>query len=144
MKRNFAIAVKSLIFKENKILVLKRSRSEMEQSRINKIDLWDLPGGGLQYFEKTQQGLEREIKEETGLDVLIVKPFDIHDIIRPHIHIVIITYLCNYLSGEVVLSEEHEGFDWMSMNDAQGANMQKWMKKMFEKAFEEYTHTIKI
>ena len=64
MKRDFAVAVKAVIIKENKALVLCRSKDEMEGSFMNSYQKWDLPGGGLHFFEKAEEGLVREITEE--------------------------------------------------------------------------------
>ena len=52
MKRDFAVAVKAVIIKENRALVLCRSKDEMEGSYMNSHQKWDLPGGGLHFFEK--------------------------------------------------------------------------------------------
>ncbi len=35
--------------------------------------IWDLPGGGLDHGEHPIQGIKREIKEETGLDIYDVQ-----------------------------------------------------------------------
>ena len=69
MKRDFAVAVKAVIIKENKALVLCRSKREMECSYMNSHQKWDLPGGGLHFFEKAEEGLRREIREEADLRV---------------------------------------------------------------------------
>ena len=74
MKRDFAVAVKAVIIKENKALVLCRSEHEMECSYMNSHQKWDLPGGGLHFFEKAEEGLRREIREETDLHVSIGPP----------------------------------------------------------------------
>ena len=50
MKRDFAVAVKAVIIKENRALVLCRSKHEMEGSYMNSHQKWDLPGGGVNFF----------------------------------------------------------------------------------------------
>lgn len=60
MKRDFAVAVKAVIIKENKALVLCRSKHEMECSYMNSHQKWDLPGGGLHFFEKAEEGTAAE------------------------------------------------------------------------------------
>ena len=77
MKRDFAVAVKAVIIKENKALVLCRSKHEMECSYMNSHQKWDLPGGGLHFFEKAEEGLRREIREETDLHVSIGPPLSL-------------------------------------------------------------------
>lgn len=138
MKRDFAVAVKTVIIKENQALCLFRSDKEIRSSRLNSVDLCDLPGGGLQYFEKMEDGLHREVREETSLKVNIIKPLDAHDIIRPALHIIFVTYLSEYLSGEVVLSDEHKGYQWVGEDEIDGLNMQKWLKRIYKKAFAEH------
>lgn len=138
MKKVFSIVVKTVIIKEDKALCLIRSDREMRESSINSIDLWDLPGGSIQYYEKLEDGLNREIKEETSLTVNIMKPLDAHDIIRPSLHVVFITYLSEYVSGDVVLSNEHKGFKWVDKDELSELPVQKWLKKIYLKAFDEY------
>ena len=102
------MAVKAVIIKENKALVLCRSKHEMECSYMNSHQKWDLPGGGLHFFEKAEEGLRREIREETDLHVSIGPPLSLFDAIKHHIHLCIFTYACTWTGGEVRLSPEHE------------------------------------
>lgn len=65
MSQVFA-AVKALIVKEGKILVLKQT--------IDDTFVWDLPGGKVDFGENPYNTLLREVKEETDLDITVVKP----------------------------------------------------------------------
>lgn len=138
MKRDFAIAAKAVIMKEDHILLLHRSKRELQSSRVNTTNPWDLPGGGIHFFETVEQGLEREITEETGVSVNIIKPLSTYDAIRPHLHITIITYLCEYKRGEVLLSHEHDGYDWIGFDELETSHIPGWLKKSLLKAIEEY------
>ena len=132
------IAVKSVIIKGDEVLLLHRSPKEMESSTVNRMDAWDLPGGGVQFFETMEKALIREIHEETGLEVDIKKVIGSYDAIRVQLHIAIITYLCEYKSGEVVLSDEHDSYQWIKFEDIMDYNIPKWLKKYFITAIEEY------
>lgn len=57
----YRVSVKGLCVKDGKVLLLKESHQLSGQ--------WELPGGGLDFGEDIQQGLRREIEEETGLKV---------------------------------------------------------------------------
>ncbi len=58
------------VIKENeKILLIKKARGGYK----GKLDL---PGGGIEFFETPEEALIREIKEETGLDVINFKILD--------------------------------------------------------------------
>lgn len=41
---------------------------------------WHLPGGGLDFGESPRAGLTRELAEETGLEVTLGEPLEIHDL----------------------------------------------------------------
>ncbi len=135
MKRDFAVAVKAVIIKENKALVLCRSKGEMAGSYMNSYQKWDLPGGGLHFFERAAEGLHREIKEETELDVSIGPPISLFDVIKHHIHLCIFTYACRWERGEVHLSAEHESFRWLTEEEIEESELPHWMKRDIRTAF---------
>ncbi|KXL52397.1 nucleoside triphosphatase NudI [Anaerotignum neopropionicum] len=135
MKRDFAVAVKAIIVKEERVLILTRSQDEMECSYMNSRQKWDLPGGGLHFYERSQEGLKREIKEETGLDVFVGEPVSLFDVIKNHIHLCIFTYVCRWKEGEVILSEEHEAFYWMTGEEVCQSELPNWMKRDLLRAF---------
>ena len=129
MKRDFAVAVKAVIVKEGKVLVLSRSQDEMDGSYMNSHQKWDLPGGGLHFYEHAQDGLRREIKEETNLEVFVGEPISLFDVIKNHIHLCIFTYVCSWKEGSVVLSKEHEAFVWMTKEEVSSSALPNWMKR---------------
>lgn len=135
MKRDFAVAVKAVIIKENKALVLCRSKDEMEGSFMNSHQKWDLPGGGLHFFERAEEGLRREIREETNLEVSIGQPLSLFDAIKYHIHLCIFTYACRWKSGEVQLSAEHDAYFWITEVEMEASDLPHWMKRDIRAAF---------
>ena len=137
MKRDFAVAVKAIVVRENKVLLLHRAAEEIKHSYMNKKEQWDLPGGGIHYFERSEEGLLREIKEETSLCVKIIKPFKLFDMIKPHVHLCIFTYLCTYECGEVILSAEHDDYFWLTLEQVQQWDLPKWLKRDFTQVLTE-------
>lgn len=61
---NSVPAVQALVERDGKLLLARRA---IEPQR----GMWDLPGGILEEGEHPRDGLRRELKEETGLDVEI-------------------------------------------------------------------------
>jgi len=136
--RNFSFVTKAVVIYNDKYLLLKKSESEIKTTKINKYIKWDLPGGAVQFFEKNCDGLKREIYEETQLDVDIIKPIGVYDAIKPNVHLVVITYLCICNSDQVVLSDEHDEYLWLSGSDIDKIDIPVWLKKYFYVAIEEY------
>ena len=141
MKRDFALTVKAIIIREDKFLVLRRSVDEIKYSYMNKREVWDLPGGGVKFYETAEHGLFREIHEETGIKVCLKKVLNIYDAIKSNIHMTIITYVCEYLDGEIKLSDEHEAYYWLNINEMEEMKLPHWMIRDFRTVYDEYFGT---
>jgi len=74
---------------------------------------WSIPGGTLELGESLQQGVARELLEETGVEVRVLELIEVFDRIfpgdgsrpveknhRPRFHFVIVDYLCERIGGE--------------------------------------------
>ncbi len=88
------ITVDGIVKKGNKILLIKRNREPFK----NK---WSLPGGYVEYNEKVEDAVIRELSEETGLKVEIKKLFGVYsDPYRdPRGHTITIVFLMNIFGG---------------------------------------------
>jgi 8-oxo-dGTP diphosphatase len=80
---------------------------------------WSIPGGTLELGETLEQGVARELLEETGLEVRVLELIEVFDRIyrddgvatskaieRPRFHYVIADYLCERVGGKL-----HAGSD---------------------------------
>ncbi len=83
-------AIDAVIIDENETVVLIRRRNPPYQNH------WALPGGFVELGEKVEDAVVREAKEETGLDIKIIKLVGVYsDPNRdPRGHVISITYLC--------------------------------------------------
>jgi 8-oxo-dGTP diphosphatase len=110
---NFAIAVKAFIVDDKKrILLIKR-----ELNDVHRPGIWEIPGGRLDSGEDPVEGLKRETKEETGLNIDVLNPLGVRHFTREDGQsITMIIFLCKAESNNVKLSEEHIEYDWVELN----------------------------
>ncbi len=106
----FYVGLKAVIEKEGKVLLLNDPEMGV-----------DLPGGKIQIGETDfLEVLDREINEESGLKTKILGPFSVGYFKFPinvkHRHagkeLFIVFFKAKYLSGDVVISDEHNSYEW--------------------------------
>lgn len=119
MEHNFIlkVGVKVILVSDlGRFLFLKRNESVYG----NKGFLLDIPGGRIDPDQDLISNLKREVMEETQIEsfgepVLL----GAQDIWHDNQHTVRLTYISRVTGEEVVLSEEHERFEWISLKDLQ-------------------------
>ncbi len=110
------IGVGAAVFKENKVLLVRRKNPPAE-------GLWAIPGGRLRWGEALQQGVEREIWEETGVRVKAGKIAWVFEVMdkdaNGHIryHYVIIDLHAAYIEGEPEGRSDALEARWIGKND---------------------------
>ncbi|MCX6741913.1 MAG: NUDIX hydrolase [Candidatus Pacearchaeota archaeon] len=114
-EKNFRLSAKSFIVNDGKILVLKRAAND-----VHKPNIWEFPGGRLDLGEDPREGLKRETKEETGLDIDILHPLSVKHFTREDGQIItMLIFLCKTSEtnldkvNNIKLSEEHSEFVWV-------------------------------
>ena len=73
---------------------------------------WEFPGGKLRSDETPEACLAREIREELGITLSVQKPVHLVRHRYPHIHILLIGYACEWLSGTFKLLD-HDRIEWV-------------------------------
>jgi len=132
----FGIATKSFIIREDKLLILYKAEEEAIKDPDPSRRM-DTPGGRLEFGESPESSLLREVKEESGLTVNILFPLDVWHYVHENFQLVGIDYLCEWIGGEVALGEEHESFEWLTLDEILD---RKWKdKEKYEKIFRKYT-----
>jgi 8-oxo-dGTP diphosphatase len=101
---------------------------------------WSLPGGALELGEKLRDGIAREVREETGLDVEVGPVLDVIDSIFPdgegrtQYHYVLVDYLCHPRSGEAVASSDASELCWVRADELESMGIRHITLEVIRKA----------
>lgn len=107
------VAVKGILIKNNKTLIVKRSAFEETGAGT-----WENVGGGLQFGESFEAALKREFLEEVGIAININSHlYSTTFLTQPKRQIVLLTFLCKCQNDEVSLSLEHDQFLWATKEE---------------------------
>ena len=78
---------------------------------------WEFPGGQVDESETLTDALVREVMEETGITVKVKNLVGLYSNIRTP-SILIIDFICEYISGEPKTSSESLQVEWVNREDA--------------------------
>ncbi len=104
------LTVDGIILEKGKILLIKRVHYPF-------IGYWVLPGGHIDYGEKVEQAVLREIKEELGISAKIKKIVGVYSDPKrdPRHHTVSIVYLCQKTKGKIKIDHEASEFKFFPL-----------------------------
>lgn len=128
------LGIGALIFKRNRILLVERGKEPLK-------GFWSLPGGALETGELLEDGIRREVLEETGL---VVKPLEVITIFerlmpdaegRTEYHYVLIDYMCRVISGEAAPASDVSALCWVDEKDVPGYRLTEGTLGVIQKAF---------
>lgn len=84
-------------------------------------EYWSIPGGKVELFETFEKAVKREVKEETGVDVEVIRLLGIcdHIIKNEEKHWVSPSFLCKMVMGEPRIMEptKHLDMKWFSLDE---------------------------
>jgi 8-oxo-dGTP diphosphatase len=83
---------------------------------------WICPGGELELGETIGEGIKREVKEETGLDIELVRPLPAFDRVvksegEVSLHVVYIDYLAKLAGGGLKVDSDVGEAIWVKKDD---------------------------
>src|SRR5258707_15688937 len=100
------VGVGGVIIDQGRALLIRRGSEPL-------LGEWSIPGGTLELGETLEEGVARELLEETGLTVRVIELIEVFDRIYvestagaeegkkgPRFHYVIVDYLCERIGGE--------------------------------------------
>src|ERR1700675_2216603 len=111
---------------------------------------WSIPGGMLELGETLEQGVARELLEETGLQVRVLELIEVFERIvyapngergggavleRPRFHYVIVDYLCERISGEHAAASDVTDVVFAEEDDLGRFHLTETALRILKKAF---------
>jgi len=110
------LAVSAAIFRDGRVLVVRRAREPAAGS-------WTLPGGRVELGETLVEAVVREVAEETALTIRVKGLAGYREVILESAidgrgrHFVILPFAAQWISGEVKLNEELGDFSWRTLSE---------------------------
>ena len=141
MRREFPkrpiIGVGGVVIHRNRVLLVQRGREPSKGE-------WSIPGGMLELGEELTEGVRREIREETGLDVEPLEHLATLDRVvrdgtkrfRVRYHYVIVDYVCRLKGGKLSPASDVMDARWVFVSDLPSFKLTKMATLVIGRAFE--------
>ena len=131
---NPRVAVGAVVFKDGCILLVRRGQPPAE-------DLWAIPGGSVEIGESLREAAEREILEETGVQIRATKPIYTFDVIdrdaagKVRFHYVIVDLAADYVEGEPKPGDDALEARWVSAKEINSLEVSPATLKLLKNEF---------
>jgi len=134
------VGVGGVIIENGRTLLIRRGSEPL-------LGEWSIPGGMLELGETLEEGVARELLEETGLVVRVIELIEVFDRIylestagaqeqkRPRFHYVIVDYLCERLAGEPAAGSDVTDVASASEEELARYNLTETATRILKKAF---------
>lgn len=107
-----SLTVDGILFKDDSLLLIQRKNKPFQGA-------WALPGGFVEYGEKTEDAVVREVFEETGMKITIRSLLGVYS--DPHRdprgHTVTVAYLVDYVSGTLHAGDDAHDVKFFKYNE---------------------------
>jgi ADP-ribose pyrophosphatase YjhB (NUDIX family) len=135
------VGVGGVIIEQGRALLIRRGSEPL-------LGEWSIPGGMLELGETLEEGVARELREETGLTIRVIELIEVFDRIYvestagakegkkgPRFHYVIVDYLCERLAGQAVAGSDVTEVAFASENELGQFNLTETATRILKKAF---------
>jgi 8-oxo-dGTP diphosphatase len=120
MKRKYPdqpiIGVGAIIFRDDQVLLIQRGKEP-------SLGQWSIPGGAILVGETLEEGVRREILEETHLEVQVLTLVKVLERVfrdpdgRVAYHYVLVDFLCHCLAGELQPDSDAQDARFVNLRD---------------------------
>jgi ADP-ribose pyrophosphatase YjhB (NUDIX family) len=128
------VGVAGIVLDGDRVLLVKRGREPLK-------GIWSLPGGGLELGETLREGVQRELREEVGLNVRVLEMVEVLERITPGeqgrtaYHYVLIDFLCESDGGVPRADDDVDEVAWVDRGRIGEYETTEGAPAVIEKAF---------
>lgn len=128
------LGVGAIILDRDRVLLVKRGREPRK-------GLWSIPGGALELGESLTEGVRREVREETALDVRVLGLVEVFEWVerdgegRIRYHYVVTDYHCESLGGSPRADDDASDVRWVKRSALADLPLTTGASAVIEKTF---------
>ncbi|WP_374630597.1 NUDIX hydrolase [Ferrovibrio sp.] len=117
------VGLGAVVWRQGKVLMVQRGRPP-------RAGIWSLPGGAQLLGETVEEGIRREIREETGIEIELLGLLEVINSVqrdpegRVLYHYTIIDYAARWIGGEVQAGDDAADAAWFAPDALHG--MELW------------------
>jgi ADP-ribose pyrophosphatase YjhB (NUDIX family) len=129
------VGLGAIVLQRDDVLLVRRGNEPQK-------GLWSVPGGALELGESLQQGVRREVLEETGLEVRVLEFAEVLERIMTddrgavEYHYVLLDYLCEPVGGALSAGDDAVEAAWVNRADLSARSLTPGLEAVIEKAFQ--------
>ena len=126
------IAVGAVIFKQNKVLLVKRKNPPAQ-------GMWAIPGGKVRWGETLKQALRREIKEELNIDIEPGRLIKVIEFVpeqeNDRFHYIILDFLAAITGGELKAGDDALAVKWFDRKELKNSPVTESTRTLLKDEF---------
>lgn len=132
------VSVGAIVVRDGRVLLAQRGHPPGE-------GMWAFPGGVVNLGETLAEAVEREIREECGVRIRVLRPFAVVDRIlrdetgRVEYHYVIIDMLAEWVEGDLRASSDARQVGWFGVEELEALPLTRGVLEMARRALAEAT-----
>jgi 8-oxo-dGTP diphosphatase len=128
------VGVGGVVIANDRVLLIRRGSAPLKGE-------WSIPGGMLEIAETIVQGVQREMLEETAIEVKVLDLIEVFERIsveddgRTKYHFVILDYLCEVMRGEAHAGSDVTDVVWAAEVELTKYSLTPTATRVIQKAF---------
>ena len=128
------VGVGGVVISNGRALLIRRGAAPLKGQ-------WSIPGGMLELGETLIEGVQRELAEETSIEVRVLELIEVFERIEldsagnPRYHFVVLDYLCEFLRGEAKAGSDVSDLAWAAPSEFLNYDLTEVATRVIQKAF---------